>query len=239
MSSRCSLQLLIPEVATGRILIAWHRPSRTWTLPAGDLRLDEDMTAAAHRVATESVSIGVQVGWVADIAAEAEGVSVLIPGRHVTGRPTANGSYSQCLWAEDDDLARLLPPRRTRQVQRALRLRRPQTSRPPGDQPDDFNQQLLNGSHREHRSGQGHIPASPRPGPLSTGPFGSCAQRRGRARRQRRSQRLHLQRSNSTKHHQRHEHCGFTGADAEPDSHRLGGTQFDHIKPDLVGVRRP
>jgi hypothetical protein len=84
------------------------------------------MTDAAHRVVTEAVSIGVQVGWVADIAVEPDGIFVLIPGRQVTGRPAANGPYSRCIWAGRDELARLLPPRRAHQITRALRRCPPQ-----------------------------------------------------------------------------------------------------------------
>lgn len=122
---RCRLQILIPDSTTGRILLAWHRPSRTWTLPAGDLRVGEAMTAAAHRVVTEAVSIGVQIGWVADMTVEPDGIFVLIPGRHVTGRPTANGPYSRCIWVGPNELARLLPPRRAQQITEALRQRKP------------------------------------------------------------------------------------------------------------------
>ncbi len=123
---RCTLQILIPEPTTGRILLTWHRPSRTWTLPTGDLRVGEEMSAAAHRVVTDTVSIGVQIGWVTDIAVEQDGIFVLIPGRHVTGRPAANGPYSRCIWAGRDELTRLLPPRRAHQIARALRRRQPQ-----------------------------------------------------------------------------------------------------------------
>ncbi len=121
MTTRCTLQVLIPEPMSGRVLIAWHRPTRSWTLPAGELLEGEDMTSAAHRIVTDAVSLGVQIGWVADIAVDPAGVRVLIPGRHVTGRPAARGSYTRCAWADRDQLPQLLPPSQMRQILTATR----------------------------------------------------------------------------------------------------------------------
>ena len=118
MSSRCTLQVLIPDPITGRILIAFHGPSRAWTLPAGDLLKGEDMAAAAHRVVADAVSVGVQIGWVADIAIEPVGIRVLIPGRHVTGRPAAIGDFIRCAWVDNEDLRQLLPAQQLHQIAR-------------------------------------------------------------------------------------------------------------------------
>jgi len=79
------------------------------------------MTSAARRIVAEAVSLGVQIGWVADLAVEPGGVSVMIPGRHVTGRPAAIAPYSRCAWADRDELAVLLPPSRVHQITRAIR----------------------------------------------------------------------------------------------------------------------
>ena len=96
MSSRCTLQVLIPDPITDRILIAFHGPTRTWTLPAGDLLKGEDMAAAAHRIVADAVSVGVQIGWVTDIAIEPGGVRVLLPGwlRRASGGPAEAGSVT-------------------------------------------------------------------------------------------------------------------------------------------------
>ena len=107
--------MLIPEPMTGRVLVVWHRPTRSWTLPAGELIEGEDMTAAAHQIVT-GVSLGVQIGWVADIAVDPAGVRVLIRGRHVTGSPAARGSYTRWAWADRDQLLQLLPPSQMRQI---------------------------------------------------------------------------------------------------------------------------
>lgn len=51
----------------GNILVAPWSDTQGWDLPAGPLRVGEDVCSGVRRAVAETVTLGVSVGWLAGI----------------------------------------------------------------------------------------------------------------------------------------------------------------------------
>ena len=112
---------------TGNVLIARSSDSQAWDLPVGPLFIGEDVCSAVRRVVSESVTLGVSVGWLAGIHSHIrDGVTLVFLAKHVTGRPLACGDVQTCRWVEPARAVRLLWPRRAEQLVGALGTAAPQ-----------------------------------------------------------------------------------------------------------------
>jgi len=51
----------------GNVLVARWADTQAWDLPAGVLRIGEDVCTGVRRVVSDTVAVGVTVGWLAGI----------------------------------------------------------------------------------------------------------------------------------------------------------------------------
>lgn len=111
----------------GNILVARWADTQAWDLPAGPLRVGEDVCTGVRRVAAETVTLGVSVGWIAGIHSHVrDGMTLVFLARHAAGRAVACGDVQLCRWVTPDVAVRMLWPRRAEQLRGALQSQHPQ-----------------------------------------------------------------------------------------------------------------
>jgi predicted NUDIX family NTP pyrophosphohydrolase len=97
---------------------------QAWDLPSGVLRVGEDVCTGVRRVVSDTVTIGVTMGWLAGIHTHIrDGMTLVFLARHATGRATARGDVQQCRWVTPDVAFRMLWPRRAEQLRGVLHFR--------------------------------------------------------------------------------------------------------------------
>ena len=111
----------------GNVLVARWADTQAWDLPAGVLHRGEDVCTGVRRVVSETVTVGVTVGWLAGIHSHIrDGLTLVFLARHVTGRAAAHGAVQLCRWVTPDVAFRMLWPRRADQLRGALLAQHPQ-----------------------------------------------------------------------------------------------------------------
>ena len=111
----------------GNVLVARWADTQAWDLPSGVLRIGEDVCTGVRRVVSDTVTVGVTVGWLAGIHSHVrDGMTLVFLARHVTGRAAARGDVQLCRWVAPDVAFRMLWPRRAEQLRGALRAQHPQ-----------------------------------------------------------------------------------------------------------------
>lgn len=112
---------------TGNVLIVRSSNSQAWDLPSGPVHVGEDVCSAVRRVVSESVTLGVSVGWLAGIHSHIrDGVTLVFLAKHVTGRAMVRDDIQTYRWVAPADAVRMLWPRRAEQLAAAFRTRHPQ-----------------------------------------------------------------------------------------------------------------
>jgi len=111
----------------GNVLVARWVDTQAWDLPSGVLRVGEDVCTGVRRVVSDTVTVGVTVGWLAGIHTHIrDGMTLVFLARHVTGRAAAKGDVQQCRWVTPEVAFRMLWPRRADQLRGTLLAQHPQ-----------------------------------------------------------------------------------------------------------------
>ena len=75
----------------GNVLVARWVDTQAWDLPSGVLRIGEDVCTGVRRVVSDTVTVGVTVGWLAGIHTHIrDGMTLVFPGLpcdRSSGRP--------------------------------------------------------------------------------------------------------------------------------------------------------
>ena len=83
---RCWVAAVIRD-DDGNVLVARWADTQAWDLPSGTLRVGEDVCTGVRRVVADSVSLGVSVGWLAEIHAHVrDGMTLVFLPRHSSDR---------------------------------------------------------------------------------------------------------------------------------------------------------
>jgi predicted NUDIX family NTP pyrophosphohydrolase len=65
----------------GNVLVARWVDTQAWDLPSGVLRIGEDVCTGVRRVVSDTVTVGVTVGWLAGIHTHIrDGMTLVFPG---------------------------------------------------------------------------------------------------------------------------------------------------------------